>query len=88
METFKFISSIIIFFLKIASLLKIKILALRQIYATLGSKGLKSFQATYPTSNGKSLVYDTANELELHAQVRHAAEVKQLSNGTNADESV
>ena len=41
---------------------------------------LKSSQATYPTSNAKSLACDTANE---HALERHAAAVRQLSNGTN-----
>ena len=35
---------------------------------------------TYPTSNAKSLACDTANE---HALERHAAAVRQLSNGTN-----
>ena len=38
---------------------------------------------TYPTSNAKSLACDTANE---HALERHAAAVRQLSNGTNGDD--
>ena len=37
----------------------------------------------YPTSNAKSLACDTANE---HALERHAAAVRQLSNGTNGDD--
>ena len=44
---------------------------------------LKSSYATYPTSNTKSLACDTANE---HALERHAAAVRQLSNGTNGDD--
>ena len=45
---------------------------------------LKSSLATYPTSNAKSLSCDTANE---HALLeRHAAAVRQLSNGTNGDD--
>ena len=36
-----------------------------------------------PTSNAKSLACDTANE---HALERHAAAVRQLSNGTNSDD--
>ena len=44
---------------------------------------LKSSYATYPTSNAKSLACDTANE---HALERHAAAVRQLSNGTNGDD--
>ena len=35
------------------------------------------------SSNAKSLVCDTANE---HALKRHAAAVRQLSNGTNGDD--
>ena len=38
--------------------------------------------STYPTSNAKSLACDSANE---HALERHAAAVRQLSNGTNGD---
>ena len=38
---------------------------------------------TYPTSNAKLLACDTANE---HALERHAAAVRQLSNGTNGDD--
>ena len=44
---------------------------------------LKSSSAIYPTSNAKSLACDTANE---HALERHAAAVRQLSNGTNGDD--
>ena len=43
---------------------------------------LKSSYATYPTCSAKSLACDTANE---HARERHAAAVRQRSNGTNAD---
>ena len=40
--------------------------------------------AAYPTSNAKSLACDTANE--QNALERHAAAVRQLSNGTNGDD--
>ena len=44
---------------------------------------LKASLATFPIRNGKSLARDTANE---HALERHAAAVRQLSNGTNGDD--
>ena len=44
---------------------------------------LKSSYATYSTSKAKFLARDTANE---HALERHAAAVRQLSNGTNGDD--
>ena len=49
-------------------------------YAVKVKLRLKSSQATYPTSNAKSLGCDTANE---HALERHADAASQLSNGTN-----
>ena len=44
---------------------------------------LKASLATFPIRNAKSLARDTANE---HALERHAAAVRQLSNGTNGDD--
>ena len=44
---------------------------------------LKTPEATYPTSNTKSLACDTANE---HALERHAAAVRQLSKEINYDD--
>ena len=42
-----------------------------------------SSQATYPASNAQSQACDIVNE---HALERHAAAVRQLSNGTNSDD--